>query len=95
MAKNKTATGGSVKRQPQAKERPSGRTVASGGIVAELRQAIAQAEKSGKSRYRIAKDAGIRYPMLRRLADGENVPRLDTAEKIAAAIGLRLRLISN
>ncbi len=62
-------------------------------ITQRLRTAIAQAEKHGQSRYAIAKAAQIRYGQLCRIAEGENLPRLDTAEKIAKAIGLRLELI--
>ena len=63
MPKRKaTATGGRVQRQPQAGKRGTVRVVASVGIVAavpsvaaQLRQAIAQAEAAGVTRYRIAK----------------------------------------
>lgn len=61
-------------------------------IVDELRQAIRQAERRGVTRYQIAKAAGIRYSVLVRIAEGENLPRLDTAGKILSAIGLRLTI---
>jgi DNA-binding phage protein len=60
-------------------------------IAEELRAAIAKAEAKGMSRYAIAKAAGLRTSVVARIADG-TLPRLDTAEKIAGAIGLRLTL---
>jgi DNA-binding phage protein len=62
-------------------------------IVAKLRKAIATAERRGVSRYRIAKLAGIVQSQVHRIADGERVPTLDTAARIAAAIGYRLALL--
>ena len=62
------------------------------GIVAELRKAIGKAQRSGTTQYAIAKAAGIPRGQLARLAGGENIPRLDTAEKIVRAIGLRLTI---
>jgi ribosome-binding protein aMBF1 (putative translation factor) len=61
-------------------------------IAEQLRKAIRAAEKRGTSRYRIAKLAGIRYSVMCRIAEGENLPVLNTAEKIAGALGLRLTL---
>ncbi|HEY1687176.1 MAG TPA: helix-turn-helix transcriptional regulator [Tepidisphaeraceae bacterium] len=62
-------------------------------ITKELKDAIALAEKRGMSRYAIAKAAGIRLPVLVRIANGGTIPRLDTAEKIAGALGKRLTII--
>ncbi len=62
------------------------------GIVAQLRQAIRAAEARGVTRYAIAQAAGIEYTVLMRVADGVTTPRVDTAEVIAAALGLRLTL---
>ena len=62
------------------------------GIVDDLRRAIAQAEKRGKTRYQIAQDTGLSQAMLSRFMAGENVPKMDTAERIASAIGRRLVL---
>ena len=87
-----TATGGRVPSQPQGGKRATVRTVVAGGIVDELRRAIAKAEKQGTSRYAIAKTAGMRHIVLSRVAEGRAIPRIDTAEKIAGAIGLRLTL---
>lgn len=61
--------------------------------AAELRAAIAQAEAAGTSRYAIAKAAGVDQSQVRRVATGEVVPKLDTAAKIARAIGYRLTVL--
>ncbi len=61
-------------------------------IVEELRQAIRRAEQAGVTRGRIATIASIPRSQMTRIASGENVPRLDTAEKIARAMGLSFRL---
>lgn len=61
-------------------------------IAAELRKAIGQAEKAGKTRGAMAAEAGIPRSQFNRIADGENLPRIDTAERILKAIGLRLTI---
>ena len=61
-------------------------------IADELRKAIAKAERKGMNRNAIAKAAGISYGVMVRIAEGENLPRLDTAEKIVRAIGGRLTI---
>jgi transcriptional regulator with XRE-family HTH domain len=61
-------------------------------IVDQLRQAIAKAEKRGTTRYRIAKVSGVHQSQIARIATGEAVPRLDSAEAIATACGVRLIL---
>jgi DNA-binding phage protein len=53
---------------------------------------IAQAERKGASRYAIAKAAGMKVAQLGRIADGENTPRIDTCERILAAIGVGMLL---
>jgi len=53
----------------------------------QLRQAI---EHSGLTLYRIAKDAGIAYPVLRRFAKGERDLTLVTASRLADYFGMRL-----
>lgn len=63
------------------------------GIAAELRQAIAQAQRQGMTRYAIAKKAGITPIMLARIANGERGMKLETAEKIATALDLQLTLL--
>ena len=64
-------------------------------VADELRQAIAQAERRGVTRYRIAKETGLSQAMLSRFVAGENVPKLDTVERIAKAIGRRLVLVND
>lgn len=61
------------------------------GIVAELRQAIRQAERRGVIRAKIAKTTGVSEAALSRFVAG-SVPGLDTAERIAKAIGRPLVL---
>lgn len=57
-------------------------------MVEDLRDAI---RSSGESHYAIAKRAGIASDMIDRFVSGERLLRLDTAAKIAAALGLELR----
>ncbi|MCC6421592.1 MAG: helix-turn-helix transcriptional regulator [Gemmataceae bacterium] len=64
-------------------------------VAVELRKAIRAAERRGQTQYAIAKAAGVSPSVLARIARGENLPRLDTAERIAAAIGQRLTLLPN
>jgi transcriptional regulator with XRE-family HTH domain len=61
-------------------------------IVAQLRKAIAQAERAGMTRYKLAQQTGLSQAMLSRFMAGENAPRLATAERIATAVGRRLVL---
>lgn len=53
----------------------------------ELRKAIT---KSGKTRYAIAKGAGVDYDALAEFLDKGRDIRLSTAEKLASYLGLRL-----
>ncbi len=53
----------------------------------QLREAIAD---SGLTLYRIAKDAGIAYPVLHRFASGERDLTLETASRLADYFGMRL-----
>ena len=95
MAKRKTtATGGRVPRQPQAGNRATVQAVATVGIVEELRQAIATAEKAGMSRATMASIAGMPRAMVYRVADGKAMPSVNTIQRILAAIGLQLRIVS-
>ena len=64
------------------------------GIVDDLRKAIAQAELRGVTRYQIAKRAAMPQSQVGRIASGETVPKLDTAERIARAIGCRLAIVT-
>jgi len=61
-------------------------------IAQQLRDAIARAERRGLTRYRIAKTAGLSERHVKSIAEGDTTPRIDTAERIADAIGARLRL---
>jgi DNA-binding phage protein len=62
-------------------------------IVDELQRAIAQAEKRGMTRYAIAKAARMPQSQVGRIASGESVPKLDTAQRVAQVIGFRLAII--
>ena len=61
-------------------------------IVEQLRAAIAQAEKAGTTRYRLAKISGLSEAVLSRFVNGKTRLHLDTAETIAAALNLKLSL---
>ena len=63
------------------------------GIAGDLRKAIAQAEKRGMTRYAIAKAAKMPRSQLTRIAKGETVPKVDTAERIALVIGCRMAIV--
>lgn len=56
-------------------------------IPAKLRQAI---QKSGKTVYRLAQESGVAHPVILRFLSGERDIRPETAEKLAATLGLRL-----
>jgi transcriptional regulator with XRE-family HTH domain len=45
---------------------------------------------SGKTVYRIAQESGVAHPVILRFMSGERDIRLETAEKLADALGLRL-----
>jgi DNA-binding phage protein len=62
-------------------------------IEDELRRAIAQAERRGMTRYAIARAAKMPRSQMTRIATGENVPKLDTAERVAQVIGYKLALV--
>jgi DNA-binding phage protein len=63
-------------------------------VASDLRAAIKAAEAEGSSRYKIARTAGLSIPHVHRIADDEGTPRLDTAEKVLAALGLRLQIVA-
>jgi plasmid maintenance system antidote protein VapI len=68
---------------------PSRRVHASSGsLVEELRKAILQC---GETEYRVAKESGVPQPVLNRFLRGERGISLETAAKLAAYLGLRLR----
>ena len=62
-------------------------------LVEQLRQTIRRAEKRGVSRYRIARLSGVSEGQLSRLMHGSVVPRLDSAERIARAIGCKIVIL--
>ena len=90
----KALSPGRVQHQPKGDKRATVRAVAAGGVVDELRQAIAQAEKAGMSRATMASIAGMPRAMVYRVADGKMTPSINTIQRILAAIGLQLRIVS-
>lgn len=59
--------------------------------MAELLDAIREAiESSGKTRYRIAKEAGIAQSQLSRLMSGETGLSVESVEKLAGHLGLEI-----
>jgi plasmid maintenance system antidote protein VapI len=58
-------------------------------IADQLRQAIA---RSGKSRYRIAQESRVAEAVLSRFVNGERDLKLDTADKLCTALGLKVVL---
>jgi transcriptional regulator with XRE-family HTH domain len=58
-------------------------------IAEQLRQAI---EQSGKTRYRISLDSGISEAVLSRFVNGETDLTMENADKLCAALGLRVVL---
>ena len=61
-------------------------------IADQLRQIIHQAERQGITRYQLAKRSGVSEGQLSRLVHGEVSPRLDSADRIAKALGYRFHL---
>ncbi|MBI1370848.1 MAG: helix-turn-helix domain-containing protein [Planctomycetes bacterium] len=61
-------------------------------LADQLRAAIVAAERRGMTQYQIAKAAGVFQSQITRLMAGDVSPRLDTAEAIAKALGLELKL---
>lgn len=60
-------------------------------VSESLRKAVKEAVVQGKTRYRIAKDAGLDHTALTRfLAEGRDV-RISTVDRLAEAVGLELR----
>ena len=58
----------------------------------ELIAAIRKAERGGLTRYRLSMLTGINQATLSHLIRGRATPRVDTAERIAAALGYRITL---
>ena len=61
-------------------------------IADQLRMAIADAERRGLTRYRIAQQTGIAQSTLSQFVNGTGQLRLDIAERIARQVGRKLRL---
>jgi hypothetical protein len=70
---------------PKSKRRVSG---GAPDVCAQLRAAI---RASGKTHYRIGKDAGVKPEIVARFVRAERDVRAETFAKIAAALGLELR----
>jgi len=67
----------------------SAQIIETGGSISErLRQVIAD---SGETHYALAKQAGIRPQMLDYFMAGERSLRLETLDKLAPVLGLRLQ----
>ena len=62
-------------------------------IADQLRRAIHRAERRGITRYRISQRSGISQAQLSRLMSRQVAPRIDTAERIAQALGYRIMLL--
>jgi len=60
----------------------------------QLLKAIRDAEKAGVTRYQISKLSGVSQAQICRMMQGQRLPRLDTAERLANAIGMKLILVS-
>jgi plasmid maintenance system antidote protein VapI len=59
------------------------------------RQSLQDALKAGirqsnKTPYQLAKESGVSQPIISRFVNGERDIRLETADKLAAALGLKL-----
>jgi transcriptional regulator with XRE-family HTH domain len=65
-------------------------------LTDRLRDEIRRAEKRGITRYRIARITGLTEGQLSRMMHakpGKAIPRLDSAEKIAGAIGCKIVIV--
>ena len=58
-------------------------------LVDAIRRAV---ETSGKTRYRIAKESGVSAGQLSRLVNGERGMSVETIEKLADYMGLRIKI---
>ncbi|MEP0846209.1 MAG: helix-turn-helix transcriptional regulator [Phycisphaerae bacterium] len=59
-------------------------------IIEELLTAI---ERDGRTQYELARDSGVAASQISRLRHGLRTIHLDTAERLAQALGLELREI--
>ena len=62
-------------------------------LVERLKQEIGRAERHGVSRYRIARLSGVSEGQLSRLMHGSVAHRLDSAERIAFALGRKIVIL--
>ena len=58
-------------------------------ITDDLGEAIERRLKR-ETRYRIAKDSGVDFAILSRFLSGQRSPRLDTVDRLAEYLGLKL-----
>jgi transcriptional regulator with XRE-family HTH domain len=58
-------------------------------LMDEIRKAV---ETCGKTRYRIAQESGVSAGQLSRLVNGERGLRVETIERLADYLGLRIRI---
>lgn len=70
-------------------------TKRSKSIVNDLRRAIAEAEKRGFTRYKLAQASGVEQAVLSKLVRGMKGIRLDTAERIVNGLGKRLVIVDD
>jgi transcriptional regulator with XRE-family HTH domain len=75
------------KTNPPVRARTAGNGPEPETVCHQLRQAI---QDSGKTHYRIGKDAGVKPEMVSRFARSERDVRGETFAKICIALGLRL-----
>jgi transcriptional regulator with XRE-family HTH domain len=59
------------------------------GLLDEIRRAV---ETSGKTRYRIAKESGVSAGQLSRLVNGERGMTVETIERLAEYLGLKISI---
>ena len=59
------------------------------GLVDQIRRAV---EASGETRYAIAKASGVSQGQLSRLVSGERAMTVDTIERLADYLGLRITI---
>src|SRR5438128_3218523 len=75
---------------PRERRRLSGANLAK--LVDDIVAAIETAEKAGRSRYAIAKSAGVAYSVISRLISRERGVSIDTLEKLASELGYDIAL---
>lgn len=71
------------------------KTVKVKSVVDQLRDAIEDAEKRGITRSQMALEVNMPRSQFNRIAGGESVPRLDTAERIFSMLEMPLQAVPN